>query len=107
MVEVWAVQVVPPLEVTRMTPPKPEIQHWVVETQSTAVSSSVVPGGVGGVCGVQVVPPLVVATMVSVAPTAHPSLALTNQPPYQTGWEGVVSSVQLWPPLVLIQMYPW
>ena len=31
--EVWAVQVVPPLPVVRITPAPPAAQHWVVETQ--------------------------------------------------------------------------
>jgi hypothetical protein len=45
--------------------------------------------------------------MVPLAPVAQPSLALTNQPPNQVGCDGVVSSVQVSPPLVLAQMYPW
>ena len=51
-----------------------DAQHWVAETQLIALMVWVVPE----VCAVQVVPPLVVATMVPLAPTAQPSLALAN-----------------------------
>ena len=99
-----SVQVAPPSDVSRITPPaRPPTAHPViVSTNSTLISHSVVPLA----SAFHVSPPLSVFSRVPFAPTAQPELGSTKSTPNSVSEVPLSCRVHVIPPSVVLSMVP-